>query len=388
MPEQAVLIAALSARALSQSAIRAGYRPLVVDCFGDQDLASRPEDTRVSKANVKQAFASKALRTALDELTSQCDVPIAGLVLGAGFEDRPKLMQRLASTYPLLGTDPDIAIAVKDPAIFFSLLDKLAIAHPETRIEPPDNPQGWLRKRIGASGGLHVKPCSKAKTKPQKAQPAKFYFQKQLSGDVISALAIVGQTGTALALSQQWTDPTDQTPFRYGGAVSNPGLTPDIETAVLETATALTRAIPLQGIVGIDFLVNADGVFCLEINPRPGATLDVHEDDTGTLFQAHMLACTGGDPAAHLQKHWAAPAAKASAYLYADDGALTLGAVDWPSWASDRQRAGTQVATGHPLASVHVEAGTPTEARKICTNRLAALKKLLYDGQIGKETPS
>lgn len=386
MPEQAVLIAALSARALSQSAARAGYRPLVVDCFGDQDLASAPSDTRVSPATVRQGFSSKALRQALRDLAEECDAPIIGLILGAGFEDRPKLMQKLARDFGLLGIDPDIASAVKDPDVFFPLLTKLSIAYPETQSDPPTDARGWLRKRIGASGGLHVKPCDRLTTKQRKAPHTRYYFQKRFSGDVISALAIVGKNETALALSQQWTAPTRHAPFRYGGAVSNPRLPQDIETTVLEAATTLCRAIQLRGMVGIDFLVNTDGVFCLEINPRPGAAIDVHEDGGGALFEAHMIACANGDPITHLRQHWAAPPAKASAYLYADDGPLTMGKIAWPDWASDRQRAGTQVGAHQPLASVQAVAETADEARKICTDRLAALNKLLYDGQIGKET--
>ena len=36
-PSPTVLIAGFSGRALAQSARRAGFRPLVVDCFGDAD---------------------------------------------------------------------------------------------------------------------------------------------------------------------------------------------------------------------------------------------------------------------------------------------------------------------------------------------------------------
>ena len=50
------------------------------------------------------------------------------------------------------------------PATFFALLDQLGVAHPETQLDPPRDPDGWLSKRIGGSGGAHVLPCSAAKT--------------------------------------------------------------------------------------------------------------------------------------------------------------------------------------------------------------------------------
>ena len=47
MAGDAILIAALSARALAEAARRAGFVPLVVDCFGD-------EDTRAAAAGYRQ----------------------------------------------------------------------------------------------------------------------------------------------------------------------------------------------------------------------------------------------------------------------------------------------------------------------------------------------
>ena len=380
MPDDTVLIAALSGRALAASAKRAGYRPLVVDCFGDQDLASAHNDNRVLPARMRVGIRGKSLVDALDALHAQSDGPVAGLVLGSGFEDRPGLIRKLANRFPYLGTDADTLAALKDPTVFFPLLDKLGIAHPKTQTDAPANPDGWLKKRIGGSGGLHIKPC----TPTAKAGP-RTYFQQQVPGQAVSALAIVGKGGTAFALSKQWSAPTPRTPYRYGGAVSHAALSPGQEHTVLEAALAITEAADLKGLTSIDFVIDGPDVFCLEINPRPGATLDVHDDDRGSLFEAHMIACKGGDPAQFLQHRWSSNNAKATAVLYADADPLTIKVDQWPDWVSDRPQPGATVFAGQPLASANAEAATSEEAEQLCLERLAGLKKMLYDSQIGKE---
>jgi len=331
---------------------------------------------------MRVGLRSKPLIEALNALSSKCVRAVKGLVLGTGFEDRPGLIEKLATQFPLLGTDADTTAALKDPAVFFDLLDKLAIAHPETTSERPDDPAGWLRKRIGASGGLHIRRCT-----PSTKATSKTYFQRHISGQAVSVLAITGTGGTALALSKQWPSPAPLTPFRYGGAVSHIVLPSDQETAVLEAALAITDAADLKGLVSIDFVINTDGVSCLEINPRPGATLDVHDDAKGSLFQAHIIACEGGDPAAYLQENWLSPRAKACAVLYVDHGPVQVEMKAWPDWTTDHPRNGVTLASGQPAVSVHADADTADEAEKLCLSRLASLEQMLYDSP-NKKDPS
>jgi uncharacterized protein len=50
--------------------------------------------------------------------------------------------------------------------------------------------------------------------------------------------------------------------------------------------------------------------------------------------------------------------------VYADTDIASTPALDWPSWAMDRQTAGTYVAKGDPLCSVITEGATTAEARR------------------------
>lgn len=374
MTGEAVLIAAFSARALAASARRAGYRPLVVDCFGDSDTVARAEASRCLPARVQVGFTFRPLLAALESLAAESASPPIGLVLGAGFECNPRLVAKLAERFPLIGNDAETIARAKDPQQFFSVLDALGVPHPETRLDAPADADGWLMKRIGGSGGLHIHRCP-AKPRPDKRR----YFQRQIAGAQISLLGLVSEKSAAFAASRQWTSPLARRPFRYGGATGSLPLDEDLEARLIEMSLAVSDALKLSGIVSFDFLVSEGEASLLEVNPRPGATLDVFDDAAGTLFKAHIEATRGGDPAALLASDWHPPIARAAAFLYADRGPLTAGTIDWPEWAADRPQPGSVIGAGQPLATVVSEGDDIEAVQALCVQRLGALETLLYD---------
>jgi predicted ATP-grasp superfamily ATP-dependent carboligase len=371
---EAVLIAAFSARSLAASARRAGYKPLVVDCFGDSDTVALAEAWRCLPARVQVGFTFRPLLAALESLAGSSSSPPIGLVLGAGFECNPRLVAKLSEHFPLIGNDAATIARAKDPQQFFSVLDDLGVPHPETWLDAPAEPDGWLMKRVGGSGGLHIHRCP-AKPRPDKRR----YFQRQVSGQQISLMGLVSEKSAAFAVSRQWTSPLQRRPFRYGGAAGSLPLEEDLEARLIEMSLAVSEALELCGIVSFDYLVNEGEISLLEVNPRPGASLDVFDDPTGTLFKAHVEAARGGDPAALVAADWHPPIARASAILYADRGPLTAGAVEWPDWASDRPQPGSAIGAGQPLATVSAEGHDVDAVQAACLQRLGALETLLYD---------
>lgn len=374
MTGETVLIAAFSARALAASARRAGYRPLVVDCFGDLDTVALAEASRCLPARVQVGFTSRPLIAALESLVAEAPSPPIGLVLGAGFECNPLLVAKLGERFTLIGNNAETIRRAKDPQQFFSVLDELGVPHPETWLDPPPDPNGWLMKRIGGSGGLHIHNCP---AKPR--TDARRYFQRRVDGEAISLLGLVSEKSAAFAVSQQWTNPFARRPFRYGGAAGSVLLDEDLEARLIEMSLAVTEALSLNGIVSFDYLVNDGEPSLLEVNPRPGATLDVFDDASGTLFKAHVEASRGGDPAALLAAHWHPPIARAAAFLYADRGPLTAPDVDWPEWASDRPQPGSVIGAGQPLATAIAEGERLDDVQATVLQRLGALETLLYD---------
>ncbi len=368
MTAETVLIAALSGRGLAAAARRAGYLPLVADAFADSDTRQLAAEMRAIADAARIGLRAKPVFAALGELAASAVSPPLGLILGSGFEDRPKLIAALARRYRLLGNDAATVARSKDPTALAAMLDRLAIAHPATRTTPPNDIANWLSKRIGGSGGSHI--VAAATAEPS----AKRYFQRRLEGEAVSALAVATRDGSRLVgITRQWPVGSGPRPYRYGGAVGPVHLAPATEATLRATVDALTAALGLVGLVAFDFLLAGVTPYLLEVNPRPSATLDVFDDDAGSLFTAHLAACAGR--ALQLP---ATPGARAAAILYADRGPLTVAELPWPAWTADRPAAGSRIPRYRPIATVFAAAATPEEALRSCRGRLDELGEMLY----------
>lgn len=371
MSHDTVLIAGFSGRALAASARRAGYLPLVADAFGDTDTRELATACEVLPSALHKGFRYTTLCAALDRLTERAITPPIGLILAAGFEDDPKLLARLQQRYALLGCSAETIRAAKDPDHLFPMLAELGIAHPPTQRTAPADGRGWLTKRIGGSGGTHIARCRRTVH-----AHANRYLQREVSGIPLSMTGVIGK-GAAFAFSRPWVTPMPRRPCRHGGLAGSIDLDADLEARLIEIGIDVARRLGLKGLVSFD-LILVDGVPNLvEVNPRPGAGLDVFDDEDGTLFKAHLQAASGEDPTPLLAKNWR-PRPRASACLYADSGPLTIGDVSWPAWASDRPEQGTLITAHDPIATVHAEAQSASEAATMTTERLGELHTMLY----------
>ena len=368
MRTETVLVAALSGRGLAASARRAGYLPLVADAFGDSDTAEHAVAARCVADAARIGFRAKPVFAALAALESAVATLPIGLVLGSGFEDRPKLIAALSRRYRLIGNGAETVTRAKSPSGLFALLDTLGIAHPATQLAPPKDARGWLSKRIGGSGGTHVVPASSAESSPRR------YFQRCLAGVPHSVLAVAASDGVHIGgISRQWTVGSGPRPYRYGGAVGPVQLPPAVDAAMRAAVARVSSALDLVGLVAFDFILAGDEPFLIEVNPRPSATLDVFDDADGALFAAHLAACAGRPPQLPVQQ-----GVRAAAILYADQGPLTAAPLAWPDWAADRPAPGTRVPRYRPIATVFAAEATAEAAFDSCRGRLDELAEMLY----------
>jgi predicted ATP-grasp superfamily ATP-dependent carboligase len=370
MPDRpAVLIAAASGRALAQSARRGGYLPLVADFFADQDTAALAHAVVRIEHGLARGMGEARLLAACDTL-ARSRQPI-GVVCGTGFEDRPQLLARLGERWRLLGNDPQTVTTVKDPGVFAALCRACDVPHPDTLASPPREPGGWLAKRAGGAGGSHI-----ASATAQDFSNSGVYFQRATPGAPVSALFLAdGRHAMALGFSTQWASPTAQRRFRYGGAVRPAALAPEIADVLAAALQRLMQAIPLVGLNSADFLVDGDEFRLLEINPRPGATLDVFEPAEGSLFALHVAACEGRLTSTPPRLDGAC----AAAIAYADRDIAAAPAMQWPEWTADRPRPGTAIKAGEPLCTVKAAAATAAAAKARVDERLALVLAMVHD---------
>jgi predicted ATP-grasp superfamily ATP-dependent carboligase len=367
MASEAVLITAVSGRALAGAARHAGYLPLVADCFGDDDTLELAGAHERLTTDPRCGILADELITALVRLSGQ-RAPI-GVVYGTGFEDRPRLLDALAQRFCLLGNPGPAVDRCKDPMFLAQLCRANAIPHPPTSLTPPADPAGWLIKRRGGAGGTHIRPAT-----DQPAIREGTYYQRWVTGTPVSALVLGnGRRMMVLGFNAQWPSATKAHPFRYGGAVRPATLRPE-QAAALSTAIAsIVRALGLVGLCSLDFLLEKGAFWLLEVNPRPGATLDIFAPASGSLFGLHVAAVRGELPVTPPRLAHAA----AQAIVYADRAIACVPAIQWPDWSRDRQPASSAVAAGQPLCSVVASASTSAEAKALITRRIAHIRHCL-----------
>jgi predicted ATP-grasp superfamily ATP-dependent carboligase len=368
MPEQAaVLIAAVSGRALAASARRGGFVPLVADGFGDDDTLALAHAYLPVQMDAAHRLDPEHLLQALERLAAS-HRPL-GIVCGTGFEDRQALLHRIARQWRLLGNPPATIARLKAPQTFAALCRDCGVSHPQTRADPPTDLAGWLIKRAGGAGGTHVR---SAMDRVEPRGPT--YYQRCVTGTPVSALVLGnGRALRVLGFSEQWAAPATGWPFRYGGAVRPATLSAEMSAALVDAVERLAAAVPLTGLNSFDFMVDEGAFWLLEINPRPGATLEIFEPSEDSLLALHVAACQGALPSEAPKL----PDAAAGCIVYADRDVRSVAAMDWPDWAADRQRPATSLKNGDPLCTVSGRARTAAEARQMVEHRAAAILTML-----------
>ena len=126
-----------------------------------------------------------------------------------------------------------------------------------------------------------------------------------------------------------------------------------------------------------------EGFWLVEVNPRPGATLDIFDSPKAPLMELHLSAARGND-------WYRLPRftdSMASMIAYAADPIPDFPALDWPDWTADHQSEGTRI--GSRRSRLHglragPERGSDTEdARKQAKQLQSCGKERAGEGRLG-----
>lgn len=370
-----VLLVGVSVRILAQSARRAGIHPVSLDWFADTDTT---ECSLICRAVADGAGFDVDRLLWAAERYAPAGVGTA-FVYGGGFDGNPALLSRLAKGRILAGNLPETVTRLKSPHDFFRELDRLGIPHPEVRwtlgAEHRER-ETWLIKLASSEGGtgVHPAPMNTPGTHPR---PGISYFQQRRPGTACSALFLANGKDTAIiGFNALWTsDHCPRQPYLFAGARTDTALGDRQRKEVREYVNALTRAFSLRGINSVDFLVDADHITVLEINPRPSATVALYDADYADgLLLRHIDACLEKP----LGPVCSPRSMRAFKILYNTGSELEVPAdIRWPAWCSDRPSAGTWIARGRPVCSVLAECYDGSTLEKQLFARERAIRSLL-----------
>ena len=225
-------------------------------------------------------------------------------------------------------------------------------------------------KRRGGAGGAHIAAAYDAT-----GASLDCYYQLRVTGASISALFLASERkAEIIGLSMQWTAPTPASPFRYGGAAGPVDIEPAQAEEIARSVAIIASELDLVGLNSVDFLVSANAVWLIEINPRPGATVDVFESNEAPLFARHVAACEGRPTPASPSL-----AFKAAEIVYAPCDIVVRRGRNWPDWAVDRSPLGTRIVGGEPLCTVLASGATFDLARACASERARKIMALVQE---------
>ncbi|MEH3118059.1 MAG: ATP-grasp domain-containing protein [Methylorubrum populi] len=354
----------------------------MLDLFGDADTLALAEAHRTLPGRFGAGGRDRAgVLAALGDLSREAGGSELGIVLGSGFEGAPDLVAAIAARHRLLGASPGVVAALKDPFRFAALCERLAIPHPAVTAGPVAERSGWLLKRAGGCGGSHIRVGATG------AAPPGHYLQARMPGRAFALNVLSdGRRIEPLALTEQWQAPSPLRPFRYAGALARgrdaAGPVPAARVAeIAEAVLRLVRATGLTGLASADLLIDGERWWLLEINPRPGATLDVLDRRPTPLLIQHIEAALGRMPAIE-----AVPKDATGAEIcYAARTCAAVPPLDWPNGVHDRPRAGSRIERGAPLCTVTASGPDEAAVRNELRSGIETVRALLEETENSHE---
>jgi predicted ATP-grasp superfamily ATP-dependent carboligase len=365
-----LLILANSGRAMAESAFRGGYRVTVLDGFCDQDTQAVADCWPI-----RHGFTQLDEETLIEEMASLFPQDPCGVVYGAGLEEAPSLLKRLSARCRLLGNSPHVIEILRHPGHFFSLLNRLRIPYPEVLFTPPYSALGktWLIKRAGSCGGQGVAYFDPAHSVLDSA----CYYQRYLEGQVMSVLFIAdGERHRTIGYNRLGMRSSNApAPFLYTGAIGQASLRAAQRLQLELIVTKLVTELSLRGVNSIDFILNDEGLFVLDLNLRPTATLELYEHLlTDGWIKHHVRACLGELPQVPIV---GSSVMHGHQIVYAPRTIEIPAMMAWPTWVKDRPAAGARITAGQPLCSLFAQGADTDEVEAGLQQRQEALLQML-----------
>ncbi len=359
------LIISQSGRALAASAKRAEINAHVIDLFADEDTV----ETTLS-IHCVTGFSGRNDSEILINIVAEYESNDTNLsvIIGSGFEECPESLLQLEQRFSVIGNPSDVVRQLKNPRIFFSKLEELALPYPEYFIDITEPPNGkFLIKTIGGAGGGHVRHY-----KNDVSLTPKNYLQAFLGGKNYSATFIAdGESFHVLGFNETWACQGNGD-FIFAGAISNVSLPVELRQQITAAVKKLVAVFKIKGLCSLDFIVQKIGQYSiLEVNPRPTASFELYENERN-LFSQHIAAFQGKMTKPELDQN----RSRGLGLLYAEKS-ITMPRLDWPEWVTDRPKMGKPITKGEPVCTVHAEGLDVENVKQQLNTRLAILRNHL-----------
>jgi predicted ATP-grasp superfamily ATP-dependent carboligase len=389
--------------------VRAGFQPVAADLFADADLRAIATATRIAPYPEGLIDWLRAIE------------PPAWMYTGA-LENYPELVDQMGWIAPLLGNAGDVLTRVRSPWELGDVLGRANFLFPETR----DSLQGlphdgsWLMKTYQGASGSGVRSLerwagSEEPGDQDDGERSVAVYQRRVAGVPCSAVYVAAEgAATLLGITRQLIGESwlGSHGFQYAGSIGPLPVGDQVRQTIVRLGDVLSAEFELTGLFGVDFMLDGDDLWVLEVNPRYTASVEIVERFAGVCaIGAHVAAC--GGRVEHQEQAGAASSRSSSWRDAAEVGSRVLGGGDaparsygkavlyarrevlvsrtfselslaeavrepWPMLA-DVSPAGTVIDEGRPLLTIFGEGANDEEVAAMLRARCAELEAMLYD---------
>lgn len=369
-----VILVGASVRSLAESVISDGQVPFCVDYFADSDLRWRLECINAAD-NLRTIRSYSEVVAAI----SDCDLNVP-IVLAGGAECDTVLTTQLSKHRTIAGMPPEVVKQLRSPEVVFQVLRDAGCRVPDWQLAANTDrltfdPVKWLVKDMSSSGGLAVFATDACATLSNNQ-----FLQRRLAGTCFSASFYsesdaLGESpvllGVTIQLSGQRALNCDG--FKFCGNVGPVQPSKNLRNQVCRAAAALASKFQMRGVWGIDFILNNNEAWIIEVNPRVTASHELHEKRLmpgGSECCSHVqlqLRSVGQGPKTVNLKTKTASSQIARMVVYASESLMISEATqtqltkfvrheteDPSCWIADIPQCSANVNAGDPLCSVYL----------------------------------
>ncbi len=304
-----ILLISASARFLAASCVRTGWHFQALDFFADWDLKSYCQQRNETTNFFDRLGKFEELFDFGDFV--RCDYG----VFSGGLENHPDVIERLRMRLNVLGTSSEQLKRLIDPDQSQALADAIrngggSAPVTKTCLDVTDDPADWLCKKRGSTGGRHVRV---AESGDIQREVADFVFQRRIFGELVSAVFVADGTRQnrncdLLGVTRQLVGESrlGASPFAYCGSIGPLPEPAAISDVIANIGQSIATEFVIKGVFGIDLIVNAAGVWPVDINPRIPSSVELIELNKiangelwicnrygSTILGQHVAACLG-----------------------------------------------------------------------------------------------
>ena len=372
MSERLLTIIGASTRAAAQSARRAFFAPIAGDLFADLDLLETCPATHVDDY-------PRGLEQVLRGPQS------GGWMYTGALENYPDLIEGWSAIRPLYGNGAPVLRRVRDPLLIAECLRSADLPFlpvvPSSESLPQDG--SWLCKPMRSAAGNRIERWTREAAADSRPYPT--YFQQFNEGTPCSAVYVAAEgDAKLLGVTRQLLE---EPSFRYLGSIGPMPLDETTREQFCALGQTLAAEFQLVGLFGVDAVLNSDGIWPVEINPRYTASVEVLERALGIHFIAmHVTACRERTLPTTLPSVADRIVGKAI-HFAEEDCTIKLDLRATFNALADIPAIGTQIHKRSPVATVFAEGNSDAEVQQSLQTQLENLRNALAEFRDAPPSP-